>query len=81
MKKIEEIRDEIQFKETGHTFDSEWGGEFSRIVEIMDKTAKAYAQQAVTMALMKCSAKAILHSSQLAEEILSLEAEILDKLK
>ena len=54
--------------------------QISYVVEAIEAYAKQEVETAVDLALMKCSAKAIIHSSELAERILSLKPEIMDEL-
>lgn len=50
------------------------------IIEAMQSYADQEVSNAIDKALIKCSAKAITHSYQLAEQILSLKPEILKEL-
>lgn len=52
-----------------------------QILEAMQEYSNQQIELAVDKTLIKCSAKAVLHSSQLAEEILSLRTQILNEIK
>ena len=42
-KTLQECKDEAQKEQTGKSFDSEWGGEFTRIVCVMERAAELFA--------------------------------------
>ena len=70
-------------RENGVTLDGEniTQGYYNAVVYAMKLFTDQQVDKAIDNALIKCSANAITHSSQLAEQILSLKPEILKELE